>query len=61
MSKAKIEPDNYEFIRYVTAGIGIEGYEAIVGSKSYVKAKRRDGHPDLHIYWGTWSIRSPGS
>ena len=53
MAKARIPADNHQFIRRVTAAIGIAEYRAIVSpDKPYIVAKRRDGLPDLHIYHG---------
>jgi hypothetical protein len=51
MAKARIPADNHQFIRRVTAAIGIAEYRAVVSpDKPYIVAKRRDGLPDLHIY-----------
>ena len=53
MAKARIPADNHQFIRRITAAIGIAEYRAIVSpDKPYIVAKRRDGLPDLHIYRG---------
>jgi hypothetical protein len=53
MAKARIPADNHQFIRRVTAAIGIAEYRAVVSpDKPYIVAKRRDGLPDLHIYHG---------
>ena len=53
MAKARIPIENHQFIRRLTAAIGITEYRAVVrASKPYVIAKRRDGLPDLHIYHG---------
>ena len=54
LSKARIPVDNHEFIRELTAAVGIVGCRAMaVGtSKPYVLATRRDGRPGLHIYHG---------
>ena len=53
MAKARIPADNHQFIRRVTAAIGIAEYRAVVSAdKPYIVAKRRDGLPDLHIYHG---------
>ena len=53
MAKARIPTDNHQFIRRVTAAIGIAEYRAVLGpDKPYIVAKRRDGLPDLHIYHG---------
>ena len=51
MAKARIPADDHQFIRRVTAAIGIAEYRAVVSpDKPYIVAKRRDGLPDLHIY-----------
>ena len=53
MAKAHIPTENHQFIRRVTAAIGIAEYCAVVSpDKPYIVAKRRDGLPDLHIYQG---------
>ena len=53
MAKARIPADNHQFIRRVTAAIGIAEYRAVLSpDKPYIVAKRRDGLPDLHIYHG---------
>src|SRR6202021_3857822 len=53
MAKARIPADHHQFIRRVTAAIGIAEYRAVVSpDKPYIVAKRRDGLPDLHIYHG---------
>ena len=53
MAKARIPADDHQFIRRVTAAIGIAEYRAVLGpDKPYIVAKRRDGLPDLHIYHG---------
>ena len=53
MAKARIPADNHQFIRRVTAAIGIAEYRAVVSpDKPYIVATRRDGLPDLHIYHG---------
>jgi len=53
MAKACIPADNHQFIRRVTAAIGIAEYRAVlIPDKPYIVAKRRDGLPDLHIYHG---------
>jgi hypothetical protein len=53
MAKARIPADKHQFIRRVTAAIGIAEYRAVVSAdKPYIVAKRRDGLPDLHIYHG---------
>lgn len=53
LAKAKIPTDNHDFIRRFTATMGIAEYRAMpLAAKPYVIAKRLDGGPDLHIYWG---------
>ena len=53
MAKARIPADDHQFIRRVTAAIGIAEYRAVLSAdKPYIVAKRRDGLPDLHIYHG---------
>ena len=53
MAKARIPAENHEFIRRFTTAIGIAHYLAVVRpDKPYVIAARRDGLPDLHIYYG---------
>jgi len=52
LSKAKIPSVNHGFIRSVTSAIGIAGYDVVEASKTYIRATRRDGLPDLHIYYG---------
>lgn len=53
LAKVRIPADNHEFIRQFTAAIGIVEYRAVARpDKPYVMATRRDGLPDLHIYYG---------
>jgi hypothetical protein len=53
MAKARIPADNHQFIRRVTAAIGIAEYRAVVSpDQPHIVAKRRDGLPDLHIFHG---------
>jgi hypothetical protein len=54
LMKAGIPSDNHQFIRRLTETVGISGYRVVMGanSDSYVAAMRRDGLPDLRIYWG---------
>ena len=52
LSKAKIPSVNHGFIRSVTSAIGIAEYDVVKASKTYIRATRRDGLPDLHIYYG---------
>jgi hypothetical protein len=53
LAKAKIPSENHEFIRRITTAIGIAEYRtAEKVDKPYVIARRRDGLPDLHIYYG---------
>lgn len=52
LAKAKIPSENHEFIRKFAA-IGIARYRTVdQADKPYVVASRRDGLPDLHIYYG---------
>lgn len=52
LSKAKIPAENHQFIRELTAAVGIAEYMPVSQAQSYVIARRRDGGPDLHIYYG---------
>lgn len=53
LAKARIPVENHGFIRRFTTTIGIAEYRAVVGpDKPYVVATRRDGLPNLHIYYG---------
>ena len=53
MAKARIPTANHQFIRRITATIGIIEYHAVIrADKPYVIAKRRDGLPPLHIFHG---------
>lgn len=53
LSRAGIPLENHHFIREITSAIGIVEYQTVVNSsKIYIRAKRRDGGPDLHIAWG---------
>lgn len=53
LGKARIPTENHDFIRRLTDAVGIVEYFAIDSSdKPYVVAKRRDGRPDLHIFYG---------
>jgi hypothetical protein len=55
MTKAGIPADNYEFVRKLLAhlGIGIVNYRFVeTPSQRYVRAVRRDRHPDLQIFYG---------
>lgn len=60
LAKARIPAENHEFIRLFTNAIGIEQIRADVSSdKPRVVAQRRDGQPELHIYYGyTTGFRS---
>ena len=45
--------ENHQFIRQITTAIGIAEYRTVEkADKPYVIARRRDGLPDLHIYYG---------
>jgi hypothetical protein len=52
LSKAQIPTENHEFIRSFTNAVGIADYRVVAADNSYIRAKRRDGGPDLHIHWG---------
>lgn len=52
LSKAQIPTENHPFIQRVTQAIGVAGFRVVEGAKPYVTAQRRDGNPDLHIYYG---------
>jgi hypothetical protein len=53
LAKARIPSANHEFIRQITSAIGIAEYRTVGSSSAtYIKGKRRDGLPDLHIYYG---------
>lgn len=53
LNAADITSDNHLFIRRLMDTIGISGYVTKnAQSEAYVLAARRDGLPDLRIYWG---------
>lgn len=53
LSRAAIPTENHSFIREITNAVGIVGYRTVKSSsKTYIRAQRRDGRPDLLIYWG---------
>ena len=53
LSKAQIPSENHAFIRQITNAVGIAEYRTVDNpSKRYIKAKRRDGLPDLYIHYG---------
>ncbi len=53
LAKARIPSENHEFIRRITSAIGIAEYCTMENSsQTYIRAKRRDGLADLHIYYG---------
>lgn len=53
LAKTRIPAGNHEFIRQFTTAIGIAEYRAIARpDQPYVIATRRNGRPDLHIYYG---------
>ncbi|MGP4054902.1 hypothetical protein ACTWP6_08780 [Mycobacterium sp. 4D054] len=53
LTKTRIPAGNHEFIRKLTQAVGIADFRAVVREdKSHVVARRRDGRPDLHIYYG---------
>lgn len=53
LSKTRIPVENHQFIREFTSAIGVVEFRAVerVGPP-YVLATRRDGLPDLHIFYG---------
>lgn len=53
LNKVRIPLENHEFIRQFTTAIDIDSYRAVITpDKSLVVATRREGSPDLHIYYG---------
>ena len=53
LSKARIPAENHGFIERVTTAVGIAEYQAVANvDKPYVRARRRNGLPDLRIYYG---------
>ena len=52
LSKAEIPAENHEFIRGLTSAVGITDYRVVEAGKTYIKATRREGGPDLHIHSG---------
>ncbi|BBZ20875.1 endonuclease/exonuclease/phosphatase family protein [Mycolicibacterium gadium] len=53
LMKARIPAENHDFIRRFTTAIGIAEFRAVErADKPYVIAVRRDGLPDLHIFYG---------
>lgn len=53
LAKAKIPSDNHEFIRQIMSAIGIAEYRTVEKVDTpYVIARRRNGLPDLRIYYG---------
>lgn len=53
LSKARIPVENHKFIRQITTAVGVVDYRAVDhGHQPYIIATRRDGSPDLHIYYG---------
>lgn len=54
LAKARIPVDNHEFVRTITSAMGITEFRAMAvdTGKPYVAAKRGDGLPPLHIYYG---------
>lgn len=47
-----IRSDNHVFVRRLMDAVGISGYTPINADEPYVLAARRDGLPDIRIYWG---------
>jgi hypothetical protein len=52
LSKAQIPAANHEFIRRFTSAVGITDYSVVEAGKTYIRATRREGGPDLHIHRG---------
>lgn len=53
LMKARVPAENHDFIRKFTTAIGIADFRAVERTdKPYVIAVRRDGLPDLHIFYG---------
>lgn len=53
LQKARIPTGNYDYIRRIIQGVGINSCRANLDtSKPHVVAKRSDGGRDLHIYYG---------
>lgn len=53
LAKARVPAGNHEFIQQFTKAIGIAEFRAVVRpDKPYVIATRRNGFPDLHIFYG---------
>lgn len=52
LNDAGIRSDNHVFVRRLMDAIGICGYTPKKADEPYVLAVRRDGLPDLRIYWG---------
>ncbi|CAJ1581853.1 hypothetical protein [[Mycobacterium] wendilense] len=54
LSRTRIPAENHEFIRQITAAVGVVEFRAMAvdSDKPYVRATRRDGLPALHIHYG---------
>ncbi|BBX27427.1 hypothetical protein GCM10009632_39240 [Mycolicibacterium alvei] len=53
LTAVRIPVENHEFIRRIVNAIGIVEFRAVPQpGKGYIRAIRRDGLPDLHIYFG---------
>lgn len=53
LSKTRIPVENHQFIREFTSAVGITEFRAVVrADQPYVIATRRDGLPDLYIFYG---------
>jgi hypothetical protein len=53
LTKARIPAGNHEFIRLFLRAAGIVDFHAVASpAQPYVLARRDDGLPDLHIYYG---------
>jgi hypothetical protein len=49
---AGIKTDNDMFIQRLMNAVGVSGYEPKKVGEPYVSATRRDGLPNLRVYWG---------
>ena len=53
LSKTRIPVENHQFIREFTSALGIAELRAVEkADKAHVVARRIDGLPDLHIFYG---------
>ncbi|WP_287016978.1 hypothetical protein [Gordonia sp. (in: high G+C Gram-positive bacteria)] len=56
LATARFPSANHEFIRHLTAAIGISGYRHVPADERYIAALRQDGRGELRIYSG-YTIR----